>query len=80
MATSPPPQRDRKMMATGSRLLLLGGALAAVGIVLMILLDGTAAGIGIAIASLATVPTVAGLALCLSGFVSRWSRANKPFA
>jgi hypothetical protein len=80
MATSPPAERDTKMLATGSKLLLLGGVLAAVGIVLMMVFDNTAAGIGIAIASLASVPTLAGLALWLSGFVSRRARAGKPFA
>ena len=80
MATTPPDRRDEKMVANGSRLLLLGGLLALPGIILMIALDGTAAGIGIAIASLATVPTLAGLALWLSGMVSRRSRAGKPFA
>jgi hypothetical protein len=80
MATTPPAQRDDKMVANGSRLLLLGGVLAAIGIVLMVALDGTAAGIGIAIASLATVPTLGGLGLWLSGMVSRRARAGKPFA
>jgi hypothetical protein len=80
MATTPPAQRDDKMVENGSRLLLLGGILAAVGIVLMVLLDGTAAGIGIAIASLATVPTLGGFGLWISGMVSRRARAGKPFA
>jgi hypothetical protein len=68
------------MITNGARLLLLGGILAAIGIALMIPLEGTASGIGIAIASLATVPTVAGLGLWLSGIVARRSRAGKPFA
>jgi hypothetical protein len=79
MAT-PPAQRDQSMLANGSRLLLLGGVLAAIGIVLMVALDGTAAGIGVAIASLATVPTLGGLGLWLSAVVSRRHRAGKPFA
>jgi hypothetical protein len=77
---SPPRQRDAAMLANGSRLLLLGGVLAAIGILLMVLLDGYADGIGVAFASLGTVPTVAGVALCLAGLVSRRSRAGKPFA
>ena len=55
-------------------------ALRNIGIVLLLALDGTAAGIGIALASLATVPTLAGLGMWLSGFVSRRARAGKPFA
>ena len=80
MAVNRPAERDANMLATGSKLLLLGGVLAAIGIVLMIVFDGTAAGIGVAIASLACVPTLAGLGLWLSGFVSRRARAGKPFA
>ena len=67
-------------MRNGSRLLLLGFVLAVIGMALAIPLDGTAAGIGVAIASIACIPTVAGLALWLSGLVSRRSRAGKPFA
>ena len=80
MSVTPPPERDRRMQVNGARLLLLGGILAAIGIALMIPLDGTAAGIGVAIASLATVPTLAGLGLWLSGMVSRRERAGKPWA
>ena len=67
-------------MRNGSRLLLLGFVLAVIGMALAIPLDGLAAGIGVAIAVFACIPTVAGLALFLSGVVSRRSRAGKPFA
>jgi hypothetical protein len=79
MAT-PPPQRDRNLLANGAKLLLVGGVLAAIGIVLMLLLDGYGAGIGVALASLACVPTLAGLGLTGSALVSRRARAGKPFA
>jgi hypothetical protein len=79
MAT-PPPRRDRDMLANGSKLLLLGGVLAAIGIILMLLLDGYGNGIGVAFASLACVPTLAGLGLTASALVSRRARAGKPFA
>jgi uncharacterized membrane protein len=79
MAT-PEPQRDQRMMQLGSRLLLLGLVLAVVGLAIAIPLDGTAAGIGVALASLGCVPTVAGLALVGSALVSRRSRAGRPFA
>jgi hypothetical protein len=67
-------------MRNGSRLLLLGFVLAVIGMALAIPLDGLAAGIGVAIASIACIPTVAGLALFGSGLVSRRARAGKPFA
>jgi hypothetical protein len=77
---SPPRERETAMIANGSRLLLIGGIVAAIGIVLMLLLDGYPAGIGVTLASLATVPTLAGLGLFVSGHVSRRARAGKPFA
>ena len=80
MATTPPPQRDRKMSATGIRLLAVAAVLIVIGLALMIPLEGTPAGIGWALIALGCVPGVAGIALIGSSFVSRWSRANKPFA
>ena len=79
MAT-PPAQRDKDLMRNGSRLLLLGLILAVIGLALAIPLHGMAAGVGVAIASIACIPTVAGLALFLSGLVERRSRSGKPFA
>ena len=79
MAT-PGPERDKALMANGSKLLLIGGVLFAVGLVLMLALDGTAAGIGVALASLAVVPTLAGVGMAGSSLVSRRARAGKPFA
>jgi hypothetical protein len=73
-------ERDARMMTLGSRLLLLGLVLAVVGLALAIPLDGTAAGIGVTLASLGCVPTVAGLGLVGSAVVSRRSRAGRPFA
>jgi hypothetical protein len=79
MAT-PPAQRDKDLMRNGSRLLLLGLVLAIIGMALAIPLDGLAAGIGVAIAAFACIPTVAGVGLFFSGVVSRRARAGKPFA
>jgi hypothetical protein len=79
MATSG-RERDARMMQSGSRLLLLGLVLAIIGLALAIPLDGTAAGIGVAIAVIGCLPTAAGLALVGSALVSRRSRAGRPFA
>ena len=68
------------MLATASRLLLLGGILAAIGLLLVLLFEGTANGIGLAFLSLACVPTVAGVAVGGSALISRRARAGKPFA
>jgi hypothetical protein len=81
MGTSPTPRTENKQRTTGSRLLLLGGILFALGLVIVLLVDsGTPEGIGIAFMSLATVPTLAGVALMLSAMVSRRSREDKPWA
>jgi hypothetical protein len=76
----PAETRDARMQRTGSRLLLLGLALAVIGLALAIPLDGTPAGIGIALAALGCVPTLAGLGLVGSALVERRSRAGRPFA
>lgn len=81
MGTSPTPQTEGKQRTSGARLLLLGGILFVVGLVIVLLVDGgTPEGIGIAFMSLATVPTLAGIALFGSALVSRRSRQGKPFA
>ena len=52
-----------------------------IGLVIVLLVpNGTPEGIGIVFMSLATVPTLAGGALMLSGFVSRRAGQGKPFA
>lgn len=74
-------RRNRTQLATGLRFLLIGGILAVAGAVLTFVLDdGTPAGIGVALLSLATIPTVAGLALLGSALVEKRSREGKPFA
>jgi hypothetical protein len=81
MATTPPRGTESKQRGAGSRLLLLGGILFAIGLLVVLLVDGgTPEGIGIAFMSLAVVPTLAGLALTLSALVSRRSRQGKPWA
>jgi hypothetical protein len=81
MSVNPPRGTESNQLGTGSRLLLLGGVLFAIGLVIVLLVDGgTPEGIGIALMSLATVPTLAGVALTVSALVSRRARQGKPFA
>ena len=81
MSATPPPQTEDKQRESGSKLLLLGGALALIGFLIVLLVDGgTPEGIGVAFMSLGTVPTVAGLALLGTSLVARRSRQGKPFA
>jgi hypothetical protein len=75
------PVREQRAWTTGLRFLLVGGILAAVGIALMIIWpDGNAAGWGAAVAIIACLPTVVGLALAGSAWTSRRARQGKPFA
>jgi hypothetical protein len=81
MSTNPGAKTERKQLATGSRLLLLAAALFAVGLVIVLIVDGgTSEGIGVAFMALAAVPLVAGLALSGTAFVNRRARKGKPFA
>ena len=81
MSATPPPRTESNQLAGSSRLLLLGGILFAIGLVIVLLVDGgTPEGIGVAFMSLACVPTLAGLVLAGAALVSRRARKGKPFA
>ena len=71
---------EGKMAGSGTRFLTIGVPLLAVGIVLALLLDGTARGIGLAIAVLGAIPMVVGLVLLASSGVEKRSRKGKPYA
>lgn len=77
---SSPPERDRDhlMRANGLRLLLIGGVGALVGLIVMLLFPGR--GAGVAIAWLAVIPTLAGIALLVASWVARRAGEDKPFA
>jgi hypothetical protein len=66
--------------STGSRLLLLGGVLFAVGLVLMLATDGAGDFVGVVFAALSTPPTLAGIAMLLSGLVGGRAAQHKDFA
>ena len=76
--SGPVGDRDRLMRANGLRLLLIGGVGAAIGLVVMLLAPGR--GAGVAIAWVATVPTIAGIALLVVSWVARRAGQGKPFA
>ena len=69
-----------KQNTTGSRLLLLGGILFALGVITWSVGDGGMNFVGVVFAALATPPTLAGVALMLSGLVGKRSAEHKPFA
>jgi peptidoglycan/LPS O-acetylase OafA/YrhL len=78
MASSAERDRDALMRANGWRLLLIGGILAAIGIVIMFMAPGR--GAGVAVAWFAVVPTLAGGALLLAAWVASRAGDDKPFA
>jgi len=81
MSTTPGPRTEGKQLGSGTRLLLLGAILFAIGLVIVVVVDGgTPEGIGVAFMSLGAVPVLAGLALTGSALISRRSRKGKPFA
>ncbi len=75
-------QAGEKQKANGARLLLIGGVLFALGLVVVLLGgdENLPAYIGVALMTLATPPTIAGLGLFLSGLVSGRASDHKPFA
>ena len=75
-----PAQQERKLASSGGRFVAIGLPLVVVGVVIALLLDGTALGIGVAIAVLGAIPLVVGLALTLSAGVQRRDRQHKPWA
>jgi hypothetical protein len=77
---STPKGRDSALVANGTRLLIAGGVMIAIGIALVLLLDGLGDGIGVAVGALGAVPALGGLGMLFAGLVERRSRAGKPFA
>ncbi len=71
-----------KQRANGARLLLIGGVLFLLGLIPVLIAgdENLPAYIGVTLWTLATPPTLAGLALFLSGLVSGRAAKQKPFA
>lgn len=74
-------QAGDKQRTNGARLLLLGGILFAIGLVVVLLGgdENAPAYIGVTLMTLAAPPTIAGIALFLSGAVSDRAAKHKPF-
>jgi hypothetical protein len=73
-------RNERKLAGSGGRLVMIGLPLVVIGIVLAVLLSGTASGIGAAVAVLGSLPVVAGIVLLLSAGTEQHSRKDRPFA
>ena len=66
--------------SAGWRLLMIGGIGFAIGLVFMLINGDIPMFIGMAVASLAAVPALAGVGLILTGLVSGRASKRKPFA
>ena len=73
-------RKEGKMAGSGGRLVAIGLPLVIIGIALALILEGTASGIGVAIAVLGALPVVAGVVLLLSSGTERHSRKGRPYA
>ena len=73
-------RKERKLAGSGGRLVAIGLPLVVIGIVLALILEGTASGIGVAVAVLGALPVVAGVVLLLSSGTERHSRKGRPYA
>ena len=79
MSATPEPRQERNNALLGSRLLGLGAVLVAIGIVLILALEGLGDGIGAAFVALGAVPGMAGLALLAMAVVNRRARKDRPY-
>ena len=73
-------RKERKLAGSGGRLVMIGLPLVVAGIVLAVLLSGTARRIGAPVAVLGSLPLVAGIVLLLSAGTEQHSRKDRPFA
>ena len=71
---------ERKLAGSGGRLVAIGAPLVVIGLVLALVLDGTAVGIGAAIGLLGAIPVVVGIVLLLSAGTEQHARKDRPFA
>jgi hypothetical protein len=72
-------RQERKLAGGGWRLVAIGAPLVVIGVVLALLLNGTALGIGVAIAVIGAIPALIGVSLLLSAGVEQHARKDRPF-
>jgi multidrug efflux pump subunit AcrB len=73
-------RKERRLAGSGGRLIMIGLPLVVIGVVLALILTGTASGIGAAIAVLGALPVIAGIVLLLSAGTEQHSRKGRPYA
>ena len=73
-------RQERKLAGSGARFIAIGAPFVVIGLVLALLLNGTALGIGVAIAVLGAIPVVVGIVLLASASTEQHARKDRPFA
>jgi hypothetical protein len=73
-------RQERRIAGSGGRLVAIGTPLLIIGVILALLLNGNALGIGVALAVLGAIPVVAGIVLMAGAGVERHARKDRPFA
>jgi hypothetical protein len=73
-------RQERKLAGSGARFIAIGAPLVVIGVVLALLLNGTALGIGVAIAVLGAIPVVVGVVLLATAGTEQHARKDRPFA
>ena len=73
-------REGRRLGRPGRWLILLAVLLAVPGVFLLVVGNGAAHSVGVALVSLAGAPALAGVGLMLANAVAWWSARDKPFA
>ena len=73
-------RQEHKLAGSGARFIAIGAPLVVIGVVLALLLNGTALGIGVAIAVLGAIPVVVGIVLLATAGTEQHARKDRPFA
>jgi hypothetical protein len=73
-------RQERRLSGSGSRFIAIGAPVVVIGIVLALLLNGNAIGIGVAIAVFGAIPVVVGIVLLATAGTEHHARKDRPFA
>ena len=73
-------RQERKLAGSGARFIAIGAPFVVIGLVLALILNGTAVGIGVAVAVLGAIPVVVGIVLMITAGTNQHARKDRPFA
>jgi hypothetical protein len=73
-------RQERKLAGSGARFIAIGAPFVVIGVILALILNGNAIGIGVAIAVLGAIPVVVGVVLLLTAGTDQHVRKDRPLA